>query len=138
MRKLKRIDIGQVEVRYSMLKKPDRKSKRFLLLIWMVSFFTLAGLAVYVFSPYISINLILNVFPSFSSATKSEPTFYGENIDMSQILPTSQHYIVNDKGQDLIDIAANLGINLIRITNIQRSFNNDADSVYTEEQWNLV
>jgi hypothetical protein len=66
------------------------------------------------------------------------PTFYGENIDMSQILPSSQHYVVNSKGQDLIDIAANLGINLIRITNVRRSFNNNADSVYTGDQWNQV
>src|SRR5437764_10024557 len=66
------------------------------------------------------------------------PAFYGENIDMSQILPSSQHYVVNSKGEDLIDIAANLGINLIRITNAQRSFNNNADSVYTGDQWNQV
>jgi hypothetical protein len=57
---------------------------------------------------------------------------------MSQILPTSQHYIVNSKGQDLIDIAANLGVNLIRVTNGQRSFQNNEDSVYTENQWNQV
>ena len=57
---------------------------------------------------------------------------------MSQILPTSQHYVINSKGKDLIDIAADLGINLIRITNAQRSFNNNADSVYTGDQWNQV
>ncbi len=64
--------------------------------------------------------------------------FYGENIDMSQILPASQHYIVNSKGEDFIDIAEDLGINLIRITNSVRSFNNNADSVYTGDQWNQV
>src|SRR5436305_13518478 len=57
---------------------------------------------------------------------------------MSQILPTSQHYVVNRKGQYLIDIAADLGINLIRITNVQRSFNNNTDAVYTRDQWNQV
>jgi hypothetical protein len=57
---------------------------------------------------------------------------------MSQILSTSPHYIVNRKGEDLIDIATDLGINLIRITNSQRSFNNNMDSVYTGDQWNQV
>ncbi len=91
-----------------------------------------------IFYPSINMNLVLNIFPFLSSIPNSEPPFYGENIDMSQILPGSQHYVVNSKGQDLIDIAANLGINLIRITNAQRSFNNNADSIYTSEQWNQV
>lgn len=104
----------------------------------MASFFTLACLVVYVLYPYININLILNTFSFLSSTATSTATFYGENIDMSQILPTSQHYVVNSKGEDLIDIAADLGINLIRITNGHRSFNNNADSVYTGDQWNQV
>ncbi|HEY5003714.1 MAG TPA: DUF4434 domain-containing protein [Ktedonobacteraceae bacterium] len=108
------------------------------MLIWMAGFFTLTFSAVYVLYPYITINLILNIFPFFSSAADRMPTFYGENIDMSQILPASQHYVVNSKGEDLIDIAAGLGINLIRITNAQRSFNNNTDSVYTGSQWKQV
>lgn len=104
----------------------------------MASFIALACLPIPFLYPYLSINLILNTFPFLSSTTNSMPTFYGENIDMSQILPTSQHYVVNSKGQDLIDIAANLGINLVRVTNSERSFNNTADSVYTKEQWNQV
>jgi len=59
-------------------------------------------------------------------------------VAMSQILPGSQHYVVNSKGQDLIDIAASLSINVVRITNAKRSFNNNTDSVYTAEQWNQV
>jgi len=123
-----------------MLKKVNQKTKRAIFLIWMAIFLTLACLAVYVLYPYINIYLVLNTFPLLSSSanTNSASTFYGENIDMSQILPTSQHYIVNSKGEDLIDIAADLGINLIRITNAQRSFNNNADSVYTGDQWNQV
>ena len=57
---------------------------------------------------------------------------------MSRILPTSQYYVVNSKGQDLIDISADLGINLLRITNGERSFGNEADSIYTGDQWNQV
>jgi len=106
--------------------------------MWMISFLTLACLAVYVLYPYINIYLVLNTFPFLSSTANSKPTFYGENIDMSQILPASQHYVVNRKGEDLIDIAADLGINLVRITNGQRSFHNNADSVYTRDQWNQV
>jgi hypothetical protein len=64
--------------------------------------------------------------------------FYGENMDMSQILPTSQHYVVNSKGQDFIDMAADLGINFVRITNSRRSFDNNEDALYTREQWNQV
>src|SRR6266849_2168703 len=105
-----------------MLKNLNQKIKKAIFLFWMSSFFTLACMAAYILYPYINIHLILNTFPCLSSTAKSMPTFYGENIDMSQILPTSQHYVVNSKGEDLIDIAADLGINLIRITNGQRSF----------------
>lgn len=121
-----------------MLKKLDQKTKKSLLLICMTSFFSFACFIVYVLYPYINISLILNTFPLLSSTINSKPPFYGENIDMSQILPSSQHYVVNSKGQDLIDIAANLGINLIRVTNVQRSVNNHADSLYTRDQWNQV
>src|SRR5436309_6929962 len=121
-----------------MVKKENQKNKRALLLIWIISFLTWAFLTAYVFYPYMNIYLVSNIFPFLCSTTNSTSTFYGENIDMSQILPTSQHYVVNSKGQDLIDIAANLGINLVRITNIQRSFNNNEDSVYTSSQWNQV
>ncbi len=78
------------------------------------------------------------MFPSLSPSADSTTTFYGENIDMSQILPASQHYVVNSKGQDLIDIAADLGINLVRITNVNRSFDDNADSLYTRDQWNQI
>ncbi len=121
-----------------MLKKLNPKTKRAIFLIWIGSFFALICLVAHVLYPYININLAMNIFPFLSSTPSTTPTFYGENIDMSQILPTSQHYVVNRKGQDLIDIAANLGINLIRITNAQRSFNNNADSVYTGDQWHQV
>ena len=104
----------------------------------MVGFFTLAFVGLHVLYPYIGFNLVLNFFPFLSSTTNSAPAFYGETIDMSQILPASQHYVVNNKGEDLIDIAANLGINLIRITNAQPSFNNNMDPVYTGDQWNQV
>lgn len=121
-----------------MLKKLPQKTKRAFFLICLVSCFTVAFLAFHILYPYIGINLITNTLPFLSSGANGKVPFYGENIDMSQILPSSQHYIVNSKGQDLIDIAASLGINLVRITNAQRSFNNTADSVYTAAQWNQV
>jgi len=127
-----------------MLKNLSREKKKATYLVWMTSFFTLIFLIAYVLYPYVNINLILNTFPLLSSAisksfTAHNPsTFYGENIDMSQILPSSQHYVINSKGKDLIDIAADLGINIVRITNAKRSFNNNADSVYTKDQWNQV
>lgn len=121
-----------------MLKKLNKHTKRTIFLICMGSFFTLAFLLAQVLYPYMNLNLVMNIFPFLSPTAKSAPKFYGENIDMSQILPTSQHYVVNSKGQDLIDIAAGLGINLIRVTNGKRSFNNKADAIYTREQWNQV
>ncbi|HJT56785.1 MAG TPA: cellulase family glycosylhydrolase, partial [Ktedonobacteraceae bacterium] len=121
-----------------MVKKLHQKTKRAFFLICLVSLFTVAFLAFHILYPYIGINLLTNTFPLLSSGAHARVPFYGENIDMSQILPASQHYVVNSKGQDLIDIAADLGINLVRITNAQRSFNNSADSVYTGAQWNQV
>jgi hypothetical protein len=115
-----------------MLKKSKKKKRRALFLLWTV----LTCFMVYVLS--ININLVSNIFPFLSSTANNKSTFYGENIDMSQILPASQHYVINNKGEDLIDIAANLGVNFIRITNAQRSFNNHLDAVYTRSQWNQV
>lgn len=119
-----------------MIKKSQiKKNKGTLLPIWIIGFFILAGILIHMLYPYVS--LIVGMFPSLSTSA-SKSTFYGENIDMSQVLPGSQHYVVNSKGQDLIDIAASLGINVVRITNAVRSFNNDEESIYTKEQWNQV
>ena len=123
---------------HNLSKMRIHKYKRASCLILITCCVTLAFVIVHVFYPYLGINLLANIFPFFSSNSNQAPSFYGENIDMSQISPSSQHYVVNDKGQDLIDIAAELGINLIRVTNVQRSFNNDADSVYTKDQWDQV
>jgi hypothetical protein len=119
-----------------MIKKSRPKKNRGpRLLLWLASFFILAGVITHILYPYV--NLIADPF-LFLSTTANKSTFYGENIDMSQILPISQHYVVNSKGQDLIDIAAGLGINIVRITNAERSFNNGEDSMYTKEQWDQV
>ena len=115
-----------------------KSNKNILFVFWLTSSFAVACLIVHTLYPYLDMNVLLNILPSFSSPANNTQTFYGENIDMSQILPTSQHYVVNSKGEDLIDIAARLGINLVRITNAERSFNNNADSVYTGEQWHQV
>ncbi len=125
-----------------MVKKSQQKTRHSLLLIGTSSVLTLICLTGYILHPYISASLLLNTLPLLSSitssTTQSAQPFYGENIDMSQILPTSQYYVVNSKGQDLIDIAAQLGINLIRITNAQPSFDNNADSIYSGKQWDQV
>ena len=107
-------------------------------LILLMSFFAVAFLVSHALSPYININLLSNMLPFLSSTSNSRSAFYGENVDMSQILPSSTSYVVNGKGEDLIDIAANLGVNVIRITNAKRSFNNDADAIYTRDQWSQV
>ena len=63
--------------------------------------------------------------------------FYGVNVEMSQLLPASQNYIVNDDGEDLIDIAFRLGINMFRITNGTLAFSN-LEPIYSKEQWESV
>jgi hypothetical protein len=126
------------KVSSSVLQKLKQKNKWTFFLIGITSFLTLTCSILCVLYPYITTGLFLNIFPLLPFNAPLTLPFYGENIDMSQILPTSQHYIVNSKGEDLIDIAAELKVNLIRITNGQRSFNNDADSVYTRSQWNQV
>lgn len=63
--------------------------------------------------------------------------YYGATVDMSQILPESKHYIVNNKGEDLIDLAARLGMNTLRITNIT-SINDTITSSYSHAQWQEV
>ncbi len=62
---------------------------------------------------------------------------YGAGVDMSQLLPTSQAYVKNSNGEDLIDIAAKLGINCMRITNATDAFIN-SDRTYTKDQWYMV
>ena len=62
---------------------------------------------------------------------------YGVGVDMSQLLSTSPKYVVNSKGEDLIDIAARLGINMFRITNAKPSYE-DKEPIYTKAEWNIV
>lgn len=64
--------------------------------------------------------------------------YYGATVDMSQILPESQYYVVNDKGQDLIDIASNLGMNTLRITNITSISSTSVTAFYSHAQWEEV
>jgi len=77
-----------------------------------------------------------------ASLKQSEPPnssfLYGVNVEMSQLLPTSNKYVVNDEGEDLIDIAAKLGINIFRITNGTPAFTNDLNYTFTKPQWDLV
>lgn len=63
---------------------------------------------------------------------------YGVNVEMSQLLPGSIHYVKNAQGEDLIDIANHLGINLFRITNGTRSYADHHDAIYSQKEWNQV
>lgn len=90
---------------------------------------------------YLSAYLPFANVPHTNFVNKNIPMpdiFYGVNVDMSQLLPTSLHYVRNKKGEDLIDIAHNLGVNLFRITNSQSSINDGKDSIYTKAQWDTV
>ncbi len=64
--------------------------------------------------------------------------YYGATVDMSQILPESENYVVNSRGEDLIDISAKLGINVFRITNIISITKDKETPSFTKDQWNQV
>lgn len=64
--------------------------------------------------------------------------YYGVTVDMSQILPESENYVRNSKGEDLIDITAKMGINTLRITNINSISKNIETQSFTYEQWGEV
>ncbi len=70
---------------------------------------------------------------------QTRPIIYGVNVDMSELLPDSQRYVINSKGEDLIDIAHKLGINTFRITSSEEGFpNTNSLTVYTKDQWDKV
>ncbi len=64
--------------------------------------------------------------------------YIGATVDMSQLLPESSKYVVNSKGEDLIDLASNLGMNTLRITNITSPTNGTITKSYTQNQWQEV
>lgn len=89
-------------------------------------------------SPGVPNTPIYGTATSVPSPVDEHALFYGVNVDMSLILPTSEKYVVNTSGEDLVDTAAKLGINFFRITNNTRGFENGKDSVYTHEEWMTV
>ena len=85
------------------------------------------------------INPTVNIESSKEDAPNFKPSlFYGVNVEMSQLLPTSKNYISNDKGEDLVDIASELGVNIFRITNGSRVGGNDENAVFTKPEWDMV
>ena len=82
--------------------------------------------------------LIVNPGTVPDSSTKTSAPYYGVSLDMSQILPTSKSYVKNSRGEDLIDVAKKLGVTLVRITNAEKSFDENQDSLYSKEQWKSV
>ncbi len=80
--------------------------------------------------------LVVTPYKNLPNAPKK---FYGVNVDMSQLLPTSDHYVKNSKGEDLIDIASKLGLTMFRVTNVTRAQkSDDVNMIYSENQWNTV
>lgn len=76
---------------------------------------------------------------SNSHINRTKKILYGSNIDISQLLPTSPYYVQDGHGKDLIDTAHTLGITLLRISSVLRSFpDQKPDVIYTKEQWDQV
>lgn len=108
----------------------DMKAKFFLVVFFFTASLTYVALLLY--------SQISSLSTSNSRMTDNIPLVYGVNVEMSQILPTSKKYVVNKKGEDLIDIAADLGITLFRITNETSAFRDSTIHTYTREEWNMV
>ncbi|HSW89023.1 MAG TPA: cellulase family glycosylhydrolase [Candidatus Saccharimonadales bacterium] len=84
-------------------------------------------------------NIIAKKTTEHTLAGNTNRMFYGSNIDMSQLLPSSPYYIKNSKGEDLIDISHKLGITMLRISSVLQAFPNQTpDMIYTKEQWDTV
>lgn len=65
--------------------------------------------------------------------------YFGVNVDIGQLIPGSKYYVTNSKGEDLINIAHDLGINMFRIDDaISPDGNQDAETLYTKSQWDEV
>ncbi len=84
--------------------------------------------AIYYFSTQLLNPTQTVVSSTNSGAANSSTVFYGANTDISNLLPNSPFYVKNSKGQDLIDIAHNLGINLFRVTIINNRYPDKAPS----------
>ena len=111
------------------------------LVIVLISFSTYGQAIVNYFNKTELLNAPLIVSTPLNLPEESEPNpplFYGVNVEMNQLLPTSKNYIVNDKGKDLIDIASDLGINMFRITNGAKVEENSEETFFTKMQWDGV
>ncbi|HVZ67386.1 MAG TPA: cellulase family glycosylhydrolase [Patescibacteria group bacterium] len=111
--------------------------------IFILSLFMIAGVSWYFFDMYRARLAIFSPIKNQIKTTVPKPEettpklFYGVSLDISQISPTSQRYVVNSKGEDLLDTAHQLGVNMIRITN---AGTNSArpDGVYTKKDWDTI
>jgi len=116
------------------------KTTIFLLLVFVLLSVSLYYLVnKYTYSTYFRALIPFTTQTTISSkvSTKPQKIFYGVNIEMSQILPGSKNYIVNSKGEDLIDVASKLGINIFRITN-STGIDSKNTAMYSQKQWDTV
>jgi hypothetical protein len=82
---------------------------------------------------------ITSTTPTVTPNPNPKNLLYGSNIDMSQLLPTSPYYVKNSQGEDFIDIAHRLGINVLRISSVLQAFSYQTpDVIYTKDQWDMV
>lgn len=105
--------------------------KKFFLIIFLLIITVVIPIVVIKFQNDLIANIkhFLHVKPS---------QYIGATVDMSQILPESEYYIKNNKGEDLIDIASKLGMTSLRITNISSISSNSPTTSYSEKQWHEV
>ncbi len=96
--------------------------------------FLITGLAILIISLFKNHSILSN---APSSMLQTPQIYYGITVDMSQLLPDSRKYVKNSSGEDIIDVAHSLGVNLIRIVSGYYSYKGSYVP-YTEKQWNSV
>src|SRR5258708_23341156 len=100
-----------------MLKSSNEHIRNVLFSIF-VTIVVAAGFFLFLVLTYNLLREYVPTLPNFSVQPTAKPKqhlFYGVSVEMDQMLPTSPQYVINHKREDLIDIAARLGVNMIRI-----------------------
>jgi len=113
---------GQTKINYTLIN----------ILLLSIIFFLLALLVIRIQNLFPAKQLVTNLYQGYKIFT---PKYYfGVDVDISQLLPGSKNYVVNKQGEDLIDIAAKLGINMFRIMN----YSSTSKYAYTPAEWDRV
>lgn len=119
------------------MKSSIKKRDLFIMIVLIIAVIALGVITISKFRKISGITI--GQAPTYVYRELHPKQFYGVNVDIGQLIPGSSYYITNSKGEDLIDIAHDLGINMFRIDNAYPpNINNQAIPTYTKAQWDEV